>query len=288
MKIYQTRIDPLLAKNRELIEFQDAFLMYSQAQKVEKNESDKLLRLVPDLLQSLAFQDSLTGEWCYEYGDPIGLSGLIGNHTFPDMARLHKSLVEITRRLNRSDVLVWCKKLLNLSQHQSALEEMAPIYHLDDEIQVFPERNANLNNNTNADWEIVVPNLQNIFLEVKYRQHDFRLYADEIIKRLPVISNLSKPNHDTDLLFKKLENKFESVDYRKRLQGAWISTFLRQDEAKIRASFNKIHDDQLHFVLLVAPGAKDNAAYLLTRPGIPGQHILDIFNLRHKPEKVFD
>ena len=182
----------------------------------------------------------------------------------------------------------WLEKLFNPAQHQDILEEMAPIYHLQDNVGVFPERKTSQTNDTDIDWELIVPNLPNFFLEVKHRKFDLKQGLIDIISRLPETSQPNKPTHDTDLLFVNLEKKFEPCKPRDRLQGAWISTSLKQNEAQMRASFNNIHDDQLHFALLVAPGAEDNAAYLLARPDIPGQHILDIFNLRHKPEKVFN
>ena len=288
MAIFSTKIDPRLAVNGVLVDFRLAFVDHSESQGATPKESHELLRFIPELLNTVAFQDRLTGQWRYEYGDPIELPRVIGDHTFPLMGRLYRALKEARMRLTEKDIAKWLKKLFNPVQHQDILEEMAPIYHLQDGIGVFPERKTSQTNDTDIDWELIVPNLPNFFLEVKHRNFDLKQGLIEIINRLPETSQPSKPTHDTDRLFRKLENKFEPYKPRDRLQGAWISTSLKQNEAQMRASFNRIHDDRLHFALLVAPGAEDNAAYLLTRPGVPGQHILDIFNLRHKPEKVFD
>ncbi len=277
-----------MAVNSVLVDFVEAFMDHSGNQGATLIESRELLKFIPKLFNTRAFRDRLTGQWRYEYGDPIGLPSVIGDHTFPRMGRLYRALKEAHMRLTEKDMAKWCEKLFNPAQHQDILEEMAPIYHLEDGIGVFPEQKISQTNNTDIDWELIVPNLPNFFLEVKHRKFDLEAGLREIISRLPKTSQPGKPTHDTDLLFVNLEKKFESCKPRDRLQGAWISTSLKQNEAQVRSSFNRIHDDQLHFALLVAPGAEDNAAYLLTRPGIPGQHILDIFNLRHKPEKVFD
>ena len=213
-----------MAVNSVLVDFVEAFLDHSGNQGATLKEARELLKFIPKLFNTLAFRDRLTGQWRYEYGDPIGLPSVIGDHTFPRMGRLYRALKEAHMRLTEKDMAKWCEKLFNPAQHQDILEEMAPIYHLEDGIGVFPERKISQTNNTDIDWELIVPNLPNFFLEVKHRKFDLEAGLREIISRLPETSQPGKPTHDTDLLFVNLEKKFESCKPRDRLQGAWIST----------------------------------------------------------------
>ena len=107
MAVFSTKIDPILAINGVLVDFVSAFMNHSENQGATPKESRELLKFIPELFNAVAFQDRLTGQWRYEYGDSIEIPSVIGDHTFPLMGRLYRALKEARMRLTERDIVSW-------------------------------------------------------------------------------------------------------------------------------------------------------------------------------------
>ena len=249
-------------------------------------EITAVLSAIPDeALNCLAFQDSLSGIWRYEFGNASRESPAIGDHTFPKLQRLLRAITTAQSRMFAEDYKRWSSRLWNETQHQSVLEELAPIFHLQGDIGVFPEVPSGRGN---VDWELLIPNFPSnrFLLEVKLRHGDLDTHIKEIAANPH--SFLNAPQTDADDLFKNLEHKFDDNKPSDILQGAWIATWVKPEVSAVTASFRKL-PDRVHFALIVPPGADHGATFLLTREyqAIPRTHILNVFGLRHDPSLVY-
>jgi hypothetical protein len=285
MMLSMTKINPLLCKEQRLFDFPFAFSKLANASGINEDDQKILLGHIPWLHHQLAFIDSLSGKWRYEFGNSMNNPTIIGSNTFSLMETLVTALRETNARMSRLDFERWVQYLSDETSHQNRLEEAAPLCCLSDGIGVFPNvKRSSEKNTTDVDWELLIPHFPEFLLEVKHRNFDIKDHLQNVANS-PL--NMPEPRHDTNLLFKNIEKKFDPVKPETKLQGVWVSTVLKQPLEKLRASFDSVDERKVHFALLVQPGAKKDSAFLLIRPGLPGQEILNIFNLKHDSDMVF-
>lgn len=84
--------------------------------------------------------------------------------------------------------------------------------------------------NRTVDWAIGPADNRRVLLDVKRRLADF-------ILQMSADGN-TPPEHDVGLLFRSVEGKFLPADPGSTLQGVWVMTDIKQDEAKLRAAFD--------------------------------------------------
>ncbi len=244
----------------------------------------KLLSSIPNAVtNAVAFEDRLSGVWRYEFGDPINDFGAIGSHTFPTVELLFKAIKIARDRLTNKDFLKWLSQLFNQSQHLSRLEEIAPIFRLQDDVGVIPDVDGPKGN---VDWEILVPSLPSIFLEVKLRHVDLADTFDQV--RAGRTGQELSPKYDISFLFVNLEHKFAACNPTERLQGIWIAIWIKQERSELQAAFARLNPSKIHFALIVPQGGSGDSAFLLAQPGVRGEQVLNVFGLKHDSTMMFD
>ena len=60
---------------------------------------------------------------------------------------------------------------------------------------------------------------------------------------------MPEPDHDPSLLFRSVEGKFLDVDPDTALQGAWITTHIKQNRALLVKAFSSLPADKVHFAI---------------------------------------
>ena len=276
MSTMHTRIDPIMMRGASILS--EVFVEFGISQGASNEEAQELLETIPQEYQtSSAFLDSLQSMdvWRYDFGDPANEPMITGTHTFPTVSRLFCSIQSAKERMLNPDFEIWTKKLWNFSQHQSTLEEFSPILHLHTGIGVIPEVTGE---SGNIDWELLVPWLPSVLLEVKYRHVDF---IEQLRRINPNSKIVPAPTHDANMMFASLIHKFQSSDPEQQLQGAWIATQIKQERNELQVAFDNLDASRIHFAFLVPPGAKNKSCYLLTRNGIQREELLRIFGFIH-------
>ena len=93
------------------------------------------------------------------------------------------------------------------------------------------------------------------------------------------------PDHDPAMLFRSEESKLPARDPASNLQGVWISTEIKQDAAKLRAAFENLDKDNVHFAIL-ADWQSD--IHILARRDEDRQFLLDLFRSTESTRFTFN
>jgi hypothetical protein len=256
---------------------------------ISREEADSVSRLVPpQILELGCFLDRLTGEWRYDYGEPIVLPGgqnlLFGVNTYNEVDRLFEGLQCVRNRLDARQLSSYLHRLGDPNHHQEVLVEVAPIVRVDASVKVDHEIAGFSERNTTIDWLIhsePVP----ILLEVKKRIRDliegigrFQYGEKDPDGTAPA------PIHDTSLLFASVEPKFAPRKPSEMIQAVWISTTLRQEESELQAAFAKLDPLCVHLAML---GDWENDVYVLSNDAAVKESVLRILHLRESRRTIF-
>lgn len=242
--------------------FADQFKSEAKELGLSDTDAANILSFVPTKLSnSQAFLDKITGLWRYEYGMPSKLhktkSELHGTHIWPPLATLIQGLNFAHARLPAIKLKAYLERLFLEGKHQDSLVEMFPLERLATNVPVDFEAAGLGQGNKTIDWVIGPIDNRLILMDVKCRFFDLYDAMDQ--------ENFTEPQHNCDLIFTSIENKFNSSDPDRLLQGVWIATQIAQEIGQLNAAFNKLDASKVHFCIL-------------------GDHRADGFVLARRPE----
>ncbi len=256
---------------------------------IAREEAERLLSaLLPPLLNSGCFLDRMTGFWRYEFGFPFDIRGdrslVWGTHMWVPVTHLAAALLVAHQRLDSKKQREYLERLAEPSKHQDALCEMAPIVRLDPSIPADFEVAGLSDGNQTIDWVVGPASGRKVIFDVKRRVADFLRQANQWSEHAAA-ETPPPPDHDPAVLFRSVENKLRSNDPALNLQGVWISTEIKQDAAKLRAAFENLDKDKVHFAIL-ADWQSD--IHVLVRRDEDRQFLLNLFRATESSRFTFD
>jgi hypothetical protein len=209
--------------------------------------ADALVALLPEAMKDVcAFLDNGTGLWRYEFGEPyeLGEEHLFGTHMWPPVTHLRLALEAARNWVLPPKRQAFLKRLSDRRKHWLVLAEMMPVSRLKATATANFEVVGLGQGNTDVDWLISV-GARRVALDVKSRHADLLQQAT----RKDESGFMPEPGHDPSLLFRGLTKKFREVDPDQLLQGAWITTHIKQHDEKLRLAFQAL-PDCIHFAVL--------------------------------------
>ena len=247
-----------------------------------EEQCEALIAALPRKLATCGcFLDRLTGLWRYEFGEPhrIGNELIWGAHIWLPVPVLYDVLQCARSRLTPEKLAAYLALLVRPGKHLDHLAEMFPISRVAPELPVQHEVAGFGQGNRTVDWVIGSIQQRHVILDVKRRLADFLGQMEQISAQGAV-----PPEHDVGLLFRSVESKFLASDPDSRLQGAWIVTDIKQEQAELRATFDGLDPTKVHFAIL---GDKEADVYLLTRRPEDRQFIIGLLGLTESDRFVF-
>jgi len=242
--------------------------------------------LPPEIKQATIPNDSLGNMPLYNFGNPLEISntyvycsGGIQNH---EIKHLYLALRTALQHLTPSEIQNYIKNINNIDKHEDYIFEMRPILNLRVGLKAQYESQNNCNEGRNIDWEI--KNGEYIILvEVKNRIKStiaHLKYCLELSKKLKAgiaPENISLPSAPDPVdLFKNILEKYKDQTDSRTLQGAWISSIIKEDENKLNEYFEKIDSKKIQFAIF---SGWDNGAYILVKDEKYRPILLDYFSL---------
>lgn len=240
----------------------------ASANSVSPDEAAMIVELVPRAIaEAPCFLDKLTGLWRYEFGFPIqnlaAAGTVLGTHMFPPVEHLFHVLRCAHGRLQSDELAGYLHRLSDPNKHQDVLFEFAPIVRLSRDVEVKYEVPGCGAGNETIDWRITRQSHLPMLLDVKNRMRDVIEALEQIGRgeQSPAGTGPA-PMHDPALLFRSIESKFRRAKPDGSLQGAWIGTYLKQEEGELYEAFRRLDTDKVHFAVL---GDWRNDGYILVR-----------------------
>ncbi|QDQ28297.1 hypothetical protein FNU76_19155 [Chitinimonas arctica] len=209
-------------------------------------QEERLAMLPSPLVDSEAFLDKRTGLWRYEFGAPYTVNGeLFGPHTWPFVDYLHIAVRTACVHVPGKKRDAYFFRLNDRVKHWETLAEMMPGARLHSAAETDFEVEGLGTGNKTIDWAIQASD-RRIILDVKSRFID-------LLKQIELGDEnglMLKPTHSPSLLFRSVEDKFLDADPDTVLQGAWITTHIKQDRVLLAKAFEDMSDLKVHFVIL--------------------------------------
>jgi hypothetical protein len=215
---------------------------------LSSEQADLLIASVPaPLINAGAFLDKMTNQWRYEYGIPFEIGGTLvwGTHMWLPVEDIYNTLVVIQARLSEDQSAVYLARLNDPERHASTLVEMIPGHRIASSAQAEFEVTGYGEGHRTVDW-MVHGRGRKVLLEVKCRTIDFIKQMESETGE----TEIPPPEHDAALLLRSVDTKFLPADPDVSLQGAFITTHIKQNETKLNAAFAALDPDKVHFVLL--------------------------------------
>jgi hypothetical protein len=156
-------------------------------------------------------------------------------------------------------------------KHPEYLAEMFPMLRVDPSIPALYEVAGCGVGNRTIDWVAGPAEGRRVLVDVKRRYKDLLAQMDGI-----AAGNAQEPDHDAALLFRSVEEKFRQADPDSALQGAWIVTDIKQEQAALAKAFAQMDVTKVHFSIL---GDAQADACLLTRREADRPFLLSFFGL---------
>ncbi len=247
-----------------------------------EERANALIAIVPQRLKdSACFLDKMTGLWRYEFGRPfdnIAKKLVWGTHMWAPVDDLFFALSSAYSRLPDDKRGPYLERLADPDRHQVTLVEMIPAHKVDPAVpMVFEVAGLGAGNST-VDWVIGPHGGRTTLLEVKRRTTDFIQQAE----RIGTEGAAPEPDHDSALMFRSVEQKFVATDPGVRLQGAWICTYIQQEEELLARAFSALDPDKTHFAVF---GDWKPDIHVLVRRDADRQYLLALF--RGEPSSRF-
>jgi hypothetical protein len=243
------------------------FIAEAQSQGLERDEARVLAMLLPPTLrESECFFDLITNLWRYEFGHPWVPRGaqhsLFGPHVWPLVRHLVTALRCVVRLLSVDQIARYIARLDDPSRHEVVLVEFLPAIRFPRDVTAEFEHRTGAGNR-DADWRLTKPGERPILFDVKRRMVDLlHLTSRTALGERRPNGHAPQPEHDPSLLFRSIAEKYLEVDPNVQLQGAWIVTALKQEEAGLAAAFDALDHRRVHFAVL---GGWGGGVGLLTR-----------------------
>lgn len=195
----------------------ERLLAEAKARGLSNEHTDDIISIVPKtLIDAGAFLDKMTNLWRYEFGVPyvIGKDFVWGTHMWVPVHCLFNALLCAHSRLPEVTCVDYLERLVDPSKHQATLVEMIPGYKVDSTVAVQFEVPGQGAGNRTIDWVIGPRSGRTVLLDVKRRTTDFIKQTEGGGE-----SVAPEPDHDPALLFRSVEEKFESADTASRGLG---------------------------------------------------------------------
>lgn len=231
----------------------------------------RLASVPSPLIDAKAFLDKTTGLWRYEFGEPYELNGelMFGVHMWLPVENLRIALNTATSRVPAGKQPSYFVRLADRTAHWTALSEMMPGARLSvGAIADFEVPGLGVGNRT-LDWDIEFAG-RRIILDVKSRFSDLLKQAlqkdDE--------GFMPEPDHDPSLLFRSVQGKFLEADPDTALQGAWITTHIKQNRWLLERAFLSLPADRVHFAIF---GDWEADVHVLARREEDRAFLLEVF-----------
>jgi hypothetical protein len=267
------------------------FVAIATSRQLSRAHAKKAASILPEMIRSAAcFLDRLTGLWRYDFGTAFdGLPGdeiVLGTHMYQPVEHLFDVVSCAMRRLTREQLADYLKRLADPDKHDDLIVEFAPILRVDPEVALTYEVVGYGEGESKVDWLISAQNSTPVALEVKNRARDL-LEALARIQRgeRDPDGTGPAPVHDTSLLFRNLEKKLLPRDPSEVLQGAWITTSIKQEESELRATFARLDHSRVHFAIL---GDWEEDAYILCDDSAVHETLMGILHIRQSRRFVFN
>jgi hypothetical protein len=251
---------------------------------------NSLFPIIPfKLLNAPCFLDRLTDLWRYEYGYPLDrLPNNLhawGAHMWVPVEYLFDNIMCAATRLPEAQRRQYFARLVDPDKHQDVLAEFAPVLRLAAEIRAdFEVSGLGIGNRT-IDWVIQASPERHILLDVKRRHRDFIEYITRLIAgEREKDGTAPAPTHDPALLLRNVEEKFLPRDPDTYLQGAWIVTYLQQEEQKLFSAFNALDSQKIHFVVL---GDWEEGVYVVVRRAVDKPFLLNRLGVHESARFIF-
>lgn len=261
----------------------ERLLVEAKARGMLNVDMEEIISIVPSaLIDADAFLDKLTNLWRYEFGVPydIGKDFVWGAHMWVPVHCLFDALSCARSRLPKGKCIDYLKRLAESSKHQTTLVEMIPGHKVDPAVPVQFEVSGRGVGNKTIDWVIGPHNGRTVLLDVKRRTTDFIKQTE----RIGGESVAPEPNHDPTLLFRSIEEKFESADPNINLQGVWVVTDIKQNENRLSAAFVALSASKVHFAVL---GDWKSDAYILATRAEDEQYLRELFHVQESTRFTF-
>ena len=233
---------------------------------------DALAHAPSPLRDAGAFLDQMTGQWRYEFGLPFNVSdaALWGTHMWVEVAHLFVALSCAHGRLLRDQLPDFMSRLANPGMHQATLVEMIPANRVaPTTLMNFEVVGLGVGNRT-VDWVVRAQDGRTVLLDVKSRSADFLQQAERMTEE----GELPAPDHDAALLFRSVEDKYLAADPEAQLQGAWISTQIKQNDQLLNQAFNALDATKVHFAVF---GDWEPDLHVLVRRDCDREYLLNLF-----------
>jgi len=270
--------------------FREAFISVAVQKGQTVADAAALADLVPEqLCGAPCFLDKLTSQWLYAYGCPIILSGdpVYGvGVTYHPLAILIEVLVCAQVRMTEPVFKDYLTRTTDPVKHADMLSEFTPILQLETSTKVEYEVTEHSPGNRRVDWLIMGQDGFGLLLEVKLRKADLIRGLERI--QMGYLTKEGKgpvPDHDHDLLFKSVEEKFLSKPLGQIVQGVWIHTPLKQERCELEQSFMRMDPNKVHFAII---GSWDRRVHLITREGVQRCRVLHLLQVQEEGGLVFD
>lgn len=250
-------------------ELESLFASLGRYRGISREVVQGVVALVPESLKAApCFLDRLTGLWRYDFGEPLDWpSGgvAVGTTMFQSVDVLYDVLSIAQRRLPPSQLSNYLVRLADPNKHDDLLFEFAPIARLDGSISSTYEVVGFGDGNRTIDWLLRPEEGPPILLEVKNRTKDLLQSLTRVQEGdQSADGSAPVPNHDANLLFASVEQKFRPTSPTEMIQVVWIGTDLRQEEDELRRAFVLLDPSKVHVAILgdwrrrVRPDERDN------------------------------
>lgn len=241
-----------------------------------------LVQLLPSpLIDSTGFLDTSTSLWRYEFGEPFILNNqlIFGTHMFLPVNQLLLATRAFARWVPAGKRSAYLAALNNPSKHPTALAEMMPVCRLPSTSTLNYEVSGYGPGNKTVDWTLQERG-RLILLDAKSRTTDFIQQACNAAPN----GEMPAPQHDHNLMFKGLEDKFKAADSAVQLQGTWITTHIKQNIVEIDKAFSALDSEKVHFAIF---GDWQSDVSLLVRREADRKFLLDLFNVTQSQRFFF-
>lgn len=241
-----------------------------------------LVQLLPSpLIDSPGFLDNSSGLWRYEFGAPFILNDqlIFGTHMFLPVNELLLAIGAFARWVPIGKRTAYLAALNDPRKHPVALAEMMPVCRLPFTLSVDYEVPGYGPGNKTVDWAMQASG-RLILLDAKSRTTDFIQQACSVGQK----GEMPAPEHDHKLMFKSLESKFNAANSDVQLQGAWITTHIKQNRVEIENAFAALDPAKIHFAMF---GDWQSDVSLLVQREADRQLLLDLFKVTQSERFFF-
>lgn len=245
-------------------------------------EAQTLVQLLPcPLIESSGFLDTSTDLWRYEFGEPFILDDqlIFGTHMFLPVNELVLATAAFARWVPVGKRAAYLAALNCPSKHPVALAEMMPVCRLPFTLAADYEVPGYGPGNRTVDWALQAGG-RLVLLDAKSRTTDFIQQACNASQN----GEMPAPEHDHNLMFKSIECKFNAADPAVQLQGAWITTHIKQNRMEIDKAFAALDPAKVHFAMF---GDWRSDVSLLVRREVDRQFLLELFNVTQSQRFFF-